>query len=92
MEYWFSIRKLTILILSSIPLMAGPLIQYSIIPERVTSLFHYSSIPIGAKPLSFTPSSPVLRKRLISVGDIGVFGFIQGKFFALANIFNPVGI
>ena len=34
----------------------------------------------------------VLRKGLIGVGDIGVFGFIQGKFFAPANIVNPVGI
>jgi hypothetical protein len=38
------------------------------------------------------PSSLMLRKGLIGVGDIGVFGFIQGKFFAPANIVNPVGI
>jgi len=38
------------------------------------------------------PSTLVLRKGLIGVGGIGVFGFIQGKFFALANIVDPVGI
>ena len=38
------------------------------------------------------PSSPVLGKGLIGVSDIGLFGLIQGQFFALANIVNPVRI
>jgi hypothetical protein len=39
-------RILTILILSSIPPVAGPLIQHCIIPEPIIPLFHYSIIPI----------------------------------------------
>jgi hypothetical protein len=31
-------------------------------------------------------------ERLIGAGDIGLFGFIPGQFFAPANIIHPVGI
>ncbi len=34
--------------------------------------------------------SEMSRKRFVGVGDIGVFGFIQWEFFALANIVNPI--
>jgi len=58
MEYWFSKGCLTILILSSIPLVEGPLIQHCIIPEPIIPLFQHSNIPIGAKPLSsYSPTA-----------------------------------
>jgi len=41
---------LAILILSSIPSVAGPLIQHCIIPEPIIPLFQHSNIPV---PIQF---------------------------------------
>jgi hypothetical protein len=50
LEGWFLKGYYPFLILSSTHIL--PLTQHRIIPEPIIPLFHHSTIPIGAKPLT----------------------------------------
>ena len=56
MEYWnVDLNKELIDFVASLSRGILPIDQYAIFPEPIIPLFHYSIIPIGAKPLSSSP-------------------------------------